>query len=312
MCIFSFDPRSAGQVGPISVGGTKIFVRGLADGRQALVYSMNYSSQVDMAMVLPLPTPSAPREDAVEFIDLSGYDRFFEDMDKGFPTYPGPKGVMLGVTLSIEEAPPRILEVHNVGSFEASFVPTSGDFSRLDSRFRLPDGVLDALPIYRDYSFAVFKLKSGARKAHPMAFSFPRRNAKELFFPTVHVHDGTVPQEAQFDHTLYSQFQYTRDLTDWSASHSWQQITGHPAFDEWFHTYAKQQRRPIDSYSETEKRLVRKLIYDNLVDFVEAPANASQYMEIDRAKGLVQGDALVRRMSIVGPRANKDLVFSDE
>src|SRR6185503_16274999 len=60
-------------------------------------------------------------------------------------------------------------------------------------------------PQYKQYGFAVFKLKPGAKTIHPMAFSFPRANAKELFFPTVHIHDGEVHPKADFDHFLYCQ-----------------------------------------------------------------------------------------------------------
>ena len=38
-----------------------------------------------------------------------------------------------------------------------------------------------------------------------MAFAFPRRDAARLFFPTVHVHDGEVHEEEEFDHVLYCQ-----------------------------------------------------------------------------------------------------------
>jgi hypothetical protein len=38
-----------------------------------------------------------------------------------------------------------------------------------------------------------------------MAFSFPRRDAGQLFFPTVHIHDGKVHPRAGFDHILYCQ-----------------------------------------------------------------------------------------------------------
>ena len=38
-----------------------------------------------------------------------------------------------------------------------------------------------------------------------MAFSFPRARPAELFFPTVHIHDGEVHETARFDHTLYCQ-----------------------------------------------------------------------------------------------------------
>jgi hypothetical protein len=115
-------------------------------------------------------------------------------------------------------APP--LRVVDVGYFDASFVPTIRDFERLDERFRLPHNVWDQLPGYRDYGFAVFKLKRGVQpqRVHPMAFSFPRRRTDLLFFPTVHVHDGTVHPEVRFDHELYCQSDKARDpsLRDWN------------------------------------------------------------------------------------------------
>ena len=88
-------------------------------------------------------------------------------------------------------------------------MPAVKDFARLDERFRLPDTAWDKLPAYRDYGFVVFKLKEGEakkqQKVHPMAFEFPRANPKKLFFPTVHIHDGKVHAEAEFDHLLYCQ-----------------------------------------------------------------------------------------------------------
>ena len=99
------------------------------------------------------------------------------------------------------------LVVHEVGSFEASFVPTRRDFSRLDQRFRLPDDVWQALLGYDDWGFAVFKLGPMSRLTgvHPMAFEFPQRDPDRLFFPAVHVHNGRVEPWATFDHRLYCQ-----------------------------------------------------------------------------------------------------------
>ena len=51
----------------------------------------------------------------------------------------------------------------------------------------------------------MFQLKKGEKKVHPMAFEFPRRDPKTLFFPTVHIHDGSVPAKADFDHALFCQ-----------------------------------------------------------------------------------------------------------
>lgn len=183
-----------------SVADTSIFARSSAGGRQFLVYSMKYSADSDLAMILPLPTPPSPPEDAVRFIDLSLYPRFFEDMAKGF-NFPVTRSRAARAALGGRPT----LKVHEVGSFQASFVPRLQDFGRLDKRFRLPEQTWEQLPQYSDYAFAVFKLQAGAKNVHPMAFEFPRSEPRELFFPTVHVHEGAVSAYADFDHSLYLQ-----------------------------------------------------------------------------------------------------------
>ncbi len=203
MCIFSAIISS--------VANTRIFARSSTGELQFLVYSMQYEAVTDLAMILPLPTPSSPDENAVRFIDLSDYPHFFEDMAKGFP-------IILTRSKSSDEILKPTLQVHDVGSFEASFVPTLDDFDRLDSRFRLPEQIWHQLPTYQYYAFAVFKLKSGAKKMHPMAFEFPRRNADQLFFPTVHVHESKVESKAHFDHSLYCQAEWQQPT--WRVSSS--------------------------------------------------------------------------------------------
>jgi len=190
MCIFSLPVDS--------VLGTNIFARSSNGNRQYLVYSMTISAREDLAMVLPLPVPPNSPERAVRFISLEGYPNFLTDMDQGFAKSKSPS---FGRELESMES----LVVHDVGSFQASFVPTIPDFARLDKRFRLPANAWDQLPIYQDYGFAVSKLKRGTNTIHPMAFEFPRRNPDLLYFPTVHIHDGQVHPEAHFDHALYYQ-----------------------------------------------------------------------------------------------------------
>ncbi len=195
MCCFSRPVES--------VTNTNLFARSAGGRRQFLVYEMTFSSKEDLAMILPLPVPPGSPEDAVKFIDLKGYPDFFKHLKRGFPE---PVALSVGRG-SKGEAPAAAdaLKVVEVGDFEASFVPAVKDFSRLDARFRLPEGTWEKLPSYKDYGFAVFKLKKGAKTVHPMAFSFPRANPKQLFFPTVHVHDGQVHPRAKFDHSLYCQ-----------------------------------------------------------------------------------------------------------
>jgi hypothetical protein len=223
------------------VSKTKIYARGAGGSRQFLVYAMSVAIEEDVAMVLPLPVPPASAEDAVTFVDLSSCPRFFSELDALFPDTS-----LMGAPQAFARHGPiaKTLVVHDVGDFEASFVPTRADFDRLDARFRLPADVWDALPQYADWGFAVFKLKpakaepreepgfferlfGGGERAriptptverHPMAFEFPRRDASRLFFPTVHVHDGEVHATASFDHALYCQLGGEDGPPDWQVS----------------------------------------------------------------------------------------------
>ena len=210
MCCFSRPVQS--------VSATQIFARSGAGTRQFLVYSMTLRAKEELAMVLPLPFYPGSSGQSLNFIDLKDYPDFFADLRKGFPEPLAQP--TLGKSRSLGAAPDAKLEVVTVGNFEASFVPTIAEFARLDERFRLPPGTWDKLPVYRNRGFAVFKLKTGESKIHPMAFSFPRLNPAELFFPTVHIHDGKVHERAKFDHVLYCQRGATDRFTllDWDES----------------------------------------------------------------------------------------------
>ena len=207
MCCFSKSVKM--------VADTNIFARAGEKGRQFLVYSMKVTADEPLAMILPIPTPKASAEDAVTFINLEKYPNFFDEMETGFPerTKNG-----RGLGLSLDAAGGEKLKVVAVGSFVASFVPAQKDFARLDEQFKLPGNVWDKLPQYKDWGFAVFQLKKGEQKVHPMAFEFPRANPKHLFFPTVHIHDGTVKSKAKFDHMLFCQFTAGETEPHWEES----------------------------------------------------------------------------------------------
>jgi hypothetical protein len=194
MCCFS---------GPVEkVTNTGIFVRPGEGNRQLLAYGMSVSTSREVAMILPLPVAPGTDEKGLRFIDLKGYEGLFTDLAELFVVRS--KGASRGA-FGGEGPGTQALAVQAVGNFEASFVPTLKDFSRLDARFRLSDEVWKSLPQYADYGFAVFKLKAGAGAVHPMAFEFPRKDPARLFFPTVHVHDGKAHPTAGFDHSLYFQ-----------------------------------------------------------------------------------------------------------
>lgn len=123
MCIFS---------GPVvDVSRTQMFARAAAGGSQFLVYQMKYGSVAENAMILPVPIRQPARDDSLRFIDLKAYPKFFTDLDQGFP-YRAPF-----IAIGCAEPGPKVsaraqLEVHKIGNYIASFVPTLADFTRLD------------------------------------------------------------------------------------------------------------------------------------------------------------------------------------
>lgn len=175
------------------VGNTRIFARATPEGKQFLVYQMDYDADKDLALILPLPT-TANSADAVRFIDLSDYPEFFADIDKGFPYTRG------GIP---DSGSPR--KRAKGASIESSFVPTQEALAQLDEKYRMMQELWNHLPEYNDFGFAVFKLSADAHTVPPLAVEFTMRTPNLLYFPTVHIHDGTVPQEAPFDHDLFCQ-----------------------------------------------------------------------------------------------------------
>lgn len=201
------------------VGATRIFARGDGDW-QIVAYEMVFRSEAPVAMVLPLPAMPSNDEGALRFIDLSGYPDFFRHLHRSFA---GARSRGLG------DGGLRDLAVHRVGLFDASFAPNRKAFSRLDPRFRIADHLLDQLGDLRDYGFAVFQLSPSAepQRAHPMAFAYRRRERGEIVFPTLHIHDGAVHAEAEFDHALYWQSERAPERDDWLIPND------RPALWEW-------------------------------------------------------------------------------
>lgn len=121
--------------GPVkNVGGTRIFAR---VARGALRQELAYSMTFSASESLAMILP--------------------------LPVLPG----------AGDDARPQ-LTVHKVGHLEASFVPSTSDFDRLDPRFRLPPALWDQLPVQRTYGFVVVKLAASAssQNVHPIAFDF--------------------------------------------------------------------------------------------------------------------------------------------
>lgn len=194
MCIFT-QPV-------ISVSNTQIFSRLTSRGTQYLVYQMSLESASENAMVLPIPIRRPTRDESLRFINLRGYNDFFNSLDRGFP-FVQPT-FHIGCASHVVEATNSALEVFEVGNYVASFVPSLSDFSRIDGRFRLPASTWEKLPQYGEFGFAVFQLASGKLTPHPMALEFDS-SGDSIYFPTMHIHDGEIHAREEFDHVLYLQ-----------------------------------------------------------------------------------------------------------
>jgi len=262
MCCFSAKTE---------VHGTRIFARQKAAGTQTLVYQMKYSASEPTAMILPLPVALPTRENAVGWTSLKEYPSFFDDLDNGFPEKPPSQGLFASKSAAIAAAP--ALAVHEVGDFIASFVPSVKDFDRVDPRFAIARDVWAQIPQYADYGFAVFQLKELAGSPHPIAFDFASRLGGRIFFPTVHIHDGTVHREDAFDHMLYVQD-------------------------------ARYDARAGD-YDGPEQ-------IDDRTGFVRSKERASAFGDVPRSAGVLAGELLVHRMPIVGMHRNEDVLVDPE
>ena len=245
------------------MNNTQIFARKTASNKQFVVYQMNYESAQRNAMILPIPVRRPAREDSLRFIDLSHYESFFDDLASGFPWR---RQGGIGCSAAGPPAADEQLRLFKVGNYIASFVPTLAEFSRLDERFTLPQATWAKIPQYQHYGFAVFQLAEGALKPHPMAFDFESEH-RNLYFPTMHIHDGEVHPTEEFDHVLYLQ---------------------HAGIDS-----------EVSGYENCEAN-------DQSTGLIRSERNAQEFANTDDARGILIGNLLVHKKIIRGNHENVD------
>lgn len=248
---------------------TRIFARMTSPNVEVLAYQMQYAATEPTAMILPLPVALPAGERSVRWKSLKDQPAFFDRLEAGFPAPPSPEARRSKGAFAAASAAP--LEVHEVGDFIASFVPSVGDFDRVDPRFAIRKDVWGKIPAYADYGFAVFQLKQLSGSPHPIAFEFDTRLRDTAFFPTVHIHDGSVHAEDTFDHALYLQ---------------------EPRFDA-----------RVSDYDGPDHA-------DASTGFVRSNATASSFTDVGGSQGLLDGGLLVHRMKIVGKHANADTLVA--
>lgn len=259
MCCFSQPVDSVSQ--------TRIFGRLTPQKTQFVAYQMRYHSKQTNAIILPIPILNNSKKRSIRFVDLSMYPRFFKDLERGFPR---PKSVTDSRLTESAPLGPK-LQVHRVGKFEASFVPTINHFEKLDPRFSISREIWNKIPEYSDYGFVVFQLHQLSGEAHPMAFEFSTRLDDTIFLPTMHIHDGKVHRRERFDHTMYVQ---DRNL-DLAAG----DYQGHK-------------------------------LWDLKSGWARSHSSAGSFVDTEKSKTMVAGDLKVHRKFMKGTFTNEDQFIS--
>ena len=300
MCILTAEELEAELLYWLKVTKTNIFARHTRPGYQAIAYSLSIASKSAVAMILPLPVVPGSGEDALTFIDLSGYGAFFDDLvrvcepeyiEEAFGDLSDDETLALADTLI----------AHEVGDYEASYVPTMRDFSRLDPRFRLPKEIWQKMPDYSDYGFAVFQLKlalstdseEAENTVHPLAFEFRTRDVERLYFPTVHVHDGDFHSEAGFYHRFYCQREDAR--AEFKAQ---RELLGeHVGGDTLPHDYEDTDSLDIPS--------------GEYPWYFRSMEPAAEILPVDLSEGIIDPNGKLHCMSLADDYPNQDIWLGD-
>lgn len=182
------------------IKNTKIYVGRVDDVTQFTVYSNEVlPKDKEVAMILPVPSSN------IKILDLTNYTDIFESLGKLFPFKARSRGLMLGKPKSFNYTN-STLEITQHGSYDASIVPTTNDFNRIDDEhFKINPNMYRFLERdYPNYSFIVCKIRKGA-KYHPFGYTHgieEIHGTKLLFVPTKHYHNGS-DEHADWDHKIY-------------------------------------------------------------------------------------------------------------
>lgn len=213
MCLFAVPVREVASTNIFA--SMRLYAAGLLS--QTLIYEARVVTEQPNAIVLPIPVHPRFGAAGITLLDMSPIPDFFPRLvDLVGPPVPAASfGAFPGFGPAAE-----VLPVHRVGAFHVSIVPTLGDFHRLSGIFALAFRTLEAVlrARYADHAFVVFQFVPGSPELHPFGLSFVTRYA-HLYFPTLHVHDGTCPMHAAFDHQLFAQGAQLPTMGDRPVNH---------------------------------------------------------------------------------------------
>jgi hypothetical protein len=189
---------------PVRVASTfNYFARASRAGadHQFLACNFRYEAETAFTLILPLPTPLDAPANAVRFINLSGYDDFFQDVRRGLPALTRDTAKQ-SLTDRIVEKVRDWLDLDTT-QIEFAFFPTQQVLADMSQQWPLAESVWAALQPYMNFGLVGLKLEAGSNRLPPIAVEFPRGTSTELFFPTAH----NLPRSAALNlkHVLYAQ-----------------------------------------------------------------------------------------------------------
>jgi len=172
--------------------------------RQVLAMEMRVNLPRDMALIVPLPTiPNAGR-DALRLL-RPGTSALFAQLQSGFSKSDS-QNERRERQDDLSDSGVRTRRFVEAAPYDTLYLPSMDDFGLIDNEFQLSSQLVGAFSPYRDYGFAVLKLRAAANaRLRSIAFSFPTRDTSHLYFPTFQYRDGTVHNTVMFDVTLYAQ-----------------------------------------------------------------------------------------------------------
>ena len=175
---------------------TRMFGRINNFGEQVLIITLHVEPHGNADAVLFMPVPVKPGG-RCGFFDVE-YDDLFADLDKCWePSFVISQSAQAQAAMDEGTLFPATAPASN-----GTFFQTRSDLGRLDPKLRPPPA---AVAPYADYGFAMFRLPKSESKVKPLALVFESREAKKLFFPTLTLVDGNVPDKARFEHRCYLQ-----------------------------------------------------------------------------------------------------------
>lgn len=224
MCIVADDVNdvSKTKIGTFHVGYS--LKKGDIIPAQLVVYSANVDSLAKTnAFILPVHNPGNDPSKIIP-LDFSDLSDFFVQLDfiydKWFPKRSTMKN-SFNDSRSFCLSNDSMLEVHRVGDYKFSIVPTKRDMHRINtSQLSISPTANDAVNVHSDdYSFIVYQFfEKGKLDIAPFAYLCSSYNEKSFIIPTIHGHphssgysnyapingSNSFDNSAEYDHTIYS------------------------------------------------------------------------------------------------------------